>query len=237
MLFRSNSGGDRSNLQKEFLQLQKEVGRTIDGTTFNNKKLFDGSAEAELIFQVGAGTGVTDHIGILSVNMKSAAAGSTTAVSTDNTIGSTSSPTDYTQATNPTALVMQTVIAPPNSGTSPYPATDAAGLAIGDFDSTSSLTDISEMIDRTINVIDLALDQMNNSRATYGAAQNRFEAVISNLQVNAENQSAARGRIMDADFAAETANLSRAQILQQAGNAMVAQANQMPQQVLKLLQG
>jgi flagellin len=65
----------------------------------------------------------------------------------------------------------------------------------------------------------------------------RFQFAISNLQITGENQSAARGRIMDADFAAETANLSRAQILQQAGTAMVAQANQLPQQVLQLLQG
>jgi flagellin len=84
--------------------------------------------------------------------------------------------------------------------------------------------------------IDSALDTLNTERALYGAAQNRFEAVITNLQVAAENQAAARGRIMDADFAAETANLSRAQILQQAGSAMVAQANQLPQQVLQLLQ-
>jgi len=83
--------------------------------------------------------------------------------------------------------------------------------------------------------IDTALDTLNSERALYGAAQNRFEAVIANLQVASENQSAARSRIMDADFAAETANLSRAQILQQAGTAMVAQANQLPQQVLQLL--
>jgi flagellin len=86
-----------------------------------------------------------------------------------------------------------------------------------------------------MNDIDAALTAVNTARSTYGASQNRFEAVISNLQVAAENQTAARSRIMDADFAAETANLSRAQILQQAGNAMVAQANQLPQQVLKLL--
>lgn len=84
--------------------------------------------------------------------------------------------------------------------------------------------------------IDTALDQVNNTRATFGAAQNRFEAVISNLQVAAENTASARSRIMDADFAAETANLSRTQILQQAGTAMVAQANQLPQSVLKLIQ-
>ena len=69
-----------------------------------------------------------------------------------------------------------------------------------------------------------------------GASQNRFDAVISNLMIAVENQTAARSRIMDADFAAETANLSRAQILQQAGTAMISQANQQPQQVLRLLQ-
>jgi flagellin len=84
--------------------------------------------------------------------------------------------------------------------------------------------------------IDAALSTVNSQRALYGAVQNRFEAIISSLQVGAENTAAARSRIMDADFAAETANLSRAQILQQAGTAMVAQANQLPQQVLQLLQ-
>ena len=85
--------------------------------------------------------------------------------------------------------------------------------------------------------IDLALDQLNTERATYGAVQNRMDAIIEVMQVNAENTSAARGRIMDADFARETANLARAQILQQAGSAMLAQANAMPQQVLQLLKG
>ncbi|WP_373805083.1 flagellin domain-containing protein [Delftia acidovorans] len=88
----------------------------------------------------------------------------------------------------------------------------------------------------SMEAIDTALDLVNNTRATFGAAQNRFEAVISNLQVAAENTASARSRIMDADFAAETANLSLTQILQQAGTAMVAQANQLPQSVLKLIQ-
>ncbi|MGL6113000.1 MAG: flagellin [Rubrivivax sp.] len=83
--------------------------------------------------------------------------------------------------------------------------------------------------------IDTKLDAINTSRATYGAAMSRFSMAIQNLQISGENQSAARGRIMDADFAAETANLSRSQILQQAGSAMVAQANQLPNQVLALL--
>ncbi len=99
------------------------------------------------------------------------------------------------------------------------------------IDSTTDATDIASVIED----IDTAIDTVNNERATFGANQSRFEAIISNLQQGVENQSAARSRIMDADFAQETANLSRAQILQQAGTAMVAQANQLPQQVLSLL--
>jgi flagellin len=85
--------------------------------------------------------------------------------------------------------------------------------------------------------IDTLLETVNTERAVYGAAQNRLSATIATLQVAVESQSAARSRIMDADFAAETANLTRAQVLQQAGTAMLAQANQVPNGVLKLLQG
>jgi flagellin len=121
---------------------------------------------------------------------------------------------------------------------------DQVDVTTADLSAGDIAAAVSETIDGTDNTnplaamdaIDLALTEVNSTRATYGAAQNRFEAVIANLQISAENQSAARARIMDADFAAETANLSRAQILQQAGNAMVAQANQLPQQVLQLLQ-
>jgi len=84
--------------------------------------------------------------------------------------------------------------------------------------------------------IDSAVDQINSARATLGAMQSRFENAVNNIDIQSENLSAARGRIVDADFAKETANLSRTQILQQAGTAMVAQANQIPQQVLQLLQ-
>lgn len=83
--------------------------------------------------------------------------------------------------------------------------------------------------------IDKMLDKVNSMRATFGAAQNRFEAVISTLRINAENQTAARSRIMDADFAAETAALTRSQVLQQAGTAMLSQANSIPNNVLSLL--
>lgn len=86
-----------------------------------------------------------------------------------------------------------------------------------------------------IGSIDAKLANINTQRANYGAAASRLSTTISNLQVAVENQSAARGRIVDADFATETANLSRTQILQQAGTAMLAQANSLPQNVLSLL--
>ncbi|MDX1734739.1 MAG: flagellin [Halioglobus sp.] len=87
-----------------------------------------------------------------------------------------------------------------------------------------------------IDLVDSALTTVNSSRATLGAIQNRFESVVTSVQTTAENLSASRSRIRDADFAAETANLTRAQILQQAGTAMLAQANAAPQNVLALLQ-
>ena len=104
------------------------------------------------------------------------------------------------------------------------PITYAQGSAQTNANASAQLTQI-----------DIDLTTINGIRATWGAAQNRFESVISNLRVASENSAAARGRIMDADYAQETANLSRTQILQQAGTAMVAQANQMPQGVLALL--
>jgi len=88
-----------------------------------------------------------------------------------------------------------------------------------------------------ISNIDNALTTINSERTKYGAMQNRFEAVIGNLQIGSENQKAAQSRIMDADFAQETAALTRSQIMQQAGTAMLAQANSAPQSVLALLRG
>jgi flagellin len=115
----------------------------------------------------------------------------------------------------------------------------AITIAVGANVSTAPTTNVSgtdgSFATAAITALDNAIDAINNQRATYGAVQNRFENAISVLQISAENQTAARSRIMDADYAAETAKMSRANILQQAGNAMVAQANQGPQSVLSLL--
>ena len=88
-----------------------------------------------------------------------------------------------------------------------------------------------------IQQADAALAQINGARANLGAVQSRFDNAIANIQINSENITAAKSRITDTDFASETANMTRAQILQQAGNAMLSQANQLPQQVLSLLKG
>jgi flagellin len=100
-----------------------------------------------------------------------------------------------------------------------------------------SVIDISSVsgANTALASVDAALTQINGERAKLGAIQNRFSSTVSNLQTTSENLSASRSRIQDADFAAETAMLSRAQVLQQAGTAMIAQANQLPQQVLQLL--
>lgn len=101
--------------------------------------------------------------------------------------------------------------------------------------SFGALGDLTADASAAITAVDTALDLVTTNRATYGAVQNRFQSVISNLEVARENQAASRGRIMDADFAMETANMTRLQILQQAGTAMLSQANAAPQLVLGLL--
>jgi len=95
--------------------------------------------------------------------------------------------------------------------------------------------DTAANAETAIDTIDTAIDDITNLRATTGAGLSRLEQVVSSLETTSSNLSSARGRIMDADFAKETANLTRSQILQQAGTAMLAQANQLPNNVLSLL--
>ncbi|MDT7514277.1 flagellin [Rhodoferax mekongensis] len=121
-------------------------------------------------------------------------------------------------------------------------ATDTGTTLLAAASNGSSLSTVAALSVSTVTgansalkVVDAALAQISDQRAALGAVQNRFESTVTNLQTSSENLSASRSRIQDADFAAETANLSRSQILQQAGTAMVAQANQLPQGVLALL--
>ena len=208
----TNSDGDRANLNKEFAELQKEIDRTVKNTSFNGKKLF-ATGGTDLEFQVGDKTTANDRITVSSTVLEG------TAISAGSAIDTAS-----------TAITDADVIGTVVGG---WDGTN--GVSIGGTASGGTAIAGTTQIDDAIKVIDRALDVVNDKRATFGAVQNRFENVIANLQVNVENTAASRGRIMDADFAAETANLSRAQILQQAGTAMVSQANQLPQQVLSLL--
>ncbi|NQY25772.1 MAG: flagellar protein FlaB [Piscirickettsiaceae bacterium] len=114
-------------------------------------------------------------------------------------------------------------------------ALNASTVASGSL-AGSNVLDVAGAND-IIRRADSALTSISDLRSTFGAIQNRFESTITNLSTAVENLSAARSRILDADFAAETANLTRAQILQQAGTAMLSQANAVPQNVLSLLQG
>lgn len=190
----TNSSSDRTSLDAEFAQLQSEITRLVDGTTFNGTALFTGSTPFS--FQVGAGT--TPGIDTVSVTRNQLSGGTAVASGSLN-------------ASSATDVVIATV-------------TSNSDIAASDTAARDAIKDI-----------DIALDKINSERANYGAAQNRFQSIISNLQISAENVSAARSRIMDADFAKETAELTRTQILQQAGTAMLAQANQVPQSVLGLL--
>lgn len=208
----TNSAGDRANLQKEFKELQSEIDRTVKNTSFNGKKLF-ATGGADLEFQVGDKTTANDRITVKSSVLQG------TAISAASAIDTTS-----------TAITDADVLATVVGG---WDGTN--GVSIGGTAGTGTAVAGTSEIDNAIQVIDRALDIVNDKRATFGAVQNRFENVIATLQVNVENTAASRGRIMDADFAAETANLSKAQILQQAGTAMVSQANQLPQGVLSLL--
>ena len=187
-----------------------------------------------------AATGVTATSN-LAVMTLTAADGSNISVtanaaaqtSTGFAAGPTTSYGTVTLATNSTTATSIVV-----GGT----ASTTAGFGSGTTASTLTGTSLSNIdistvagANTAIASVDSALSAVSSSRAALGAIQNRFSSTIDNLHTTSENLSASRSRIQDADFAMETANLSRAQVLQQAGTAMIAQANQLPQQVLALL--
>lgn len=116
-------------------------------------------------------------------------------------------------------------------------ATASQLSAVSSIDITTITNGIPSGANDALQIIDSALANLSSSRASLGALQNRFTSVVANLSTTSENLSAARSRILDADFASETANLTRGQILQQAGTAMLAQANSLPNGVLALLRG
>ncbi|PKM00260.1 MAG: flagellin, partial [Gammaproteobacteria bacterium HGW-Gammaproteobacteria-7] len=190
------------------------AGFAINGVNFD--AIAVDAATAELAGQNAAATALVD-----AINAKSSEAGVTAAF--DNTTGEVT-------ITSTTAGEVGDTLDTDLAGAT------AAALTEGDLSFLSDV-DISSFAGAqlALSITDTALTQVNSARADMGAVQNRFSSVIANLQTTSENLSASRSRIRDTDFAAETAELTRTQILQQAGTAMLAQANQLPQNVLSLL--
>jgi len=259
----SNGTQDRKTLNDEYKQLSDEVFRVLNGTTFNGQNLFTGvgqgasagsasdsskvSASLTLTFQVGAnvvdnklndqisislsdlsndGT-IADVIGVSANGL--IGLGDTTEVDTKQTAyTSAKAALDNLFATGST--LSATALA--TSAVKLQKSIDSAKLSL---DKAIAAPSAQSDAQKAIKNLDKAISLVSSKRAEFGAVQNRFTAVINNLQISSENITSSRSRIMDTDYAAETANLTRAQILQQAGTAMLSQANSAPQTVLSLL--
>ncbi|MDP1902186.1 MAG: flagellin [Rubrivivax sp.] len=215
------------------------------GTLESNTYLQTLPAASATAFATGiaAGALTINGVGIVTANGAADAAAAAAALKTSFDAAKLANPTALANVSMTAAGVISTTDATLTiSGTLANVSGLTAGTTASTVTGTNTATGIAGLTVATaadagfaMTAIDSALTAVNGARATLGAVQSRFESAIANIQVMGENLSAARGRIMDADFAAETANMSRANILQQAGTAMVAQANQLPQQVLQLL--
>ncbi|MBL0495905.1 flagellin [Aeromonas caviae] len=237
----SNSKDDRDALQAEYKQLSTEINRIANDTTFGGQKLLAGGYSGT--FQVGADAGQTISFkmetaftlsGIASATKGSATIMPATASSGDDAW--TVTDTDYVASTVSVASVSSTVSGTPG-GVAGIPAASATGAPV----SWSNIDDISGSSGSSAQLAFANLDKMiqvvDSKRAELGAVQNRFDSTIRNQANISENVSAARSRIRDADFATETANMTKQNILQQAASSILSQANQRPQSALSLLQG
>ena len=243
----TNSQSDKTSLDTEFGELTKEVLRVFSSTTFNGLKVIATDAK-DLIFQVGANITADNQITIKTPNlpidsfMYQVIGLDLSTIAENSTAGNaalTAGKNALLLEKNAAEAAFLAVTPAPTSG----PIYDAKEFTAAAYDaaatslSRKSITGTSTEVLAVINKLDSAINKVSNERSVLGASQSRFESAISYLQISTENQTAARSRIMDADFAQETANLSRAQILSQAGSAMLAQANQLPQSVMALLRG
>ena len=209
----SNSASDIDSIQAEVNQRMEEINRVTEQTDFNGIKILDtGASSKDYSFQVGSKDAETISISISSsdnYNLAAAGAGTGTAV---NTKTMTSGDSVNGNARTTEAVGFDVLKGKVTGG--------ASGAASG----STPLADI-----------DAAIKSVDNQRSLLGASQNRFESTITNLNNTVNNLSAARSRIQDSDYATEVSNMSRSQILQQAGSSVLAQANQVPQTMLSLL--
>ena len=214
----TNSSSDKQYLQKEAEALFKEIDRVSSDTTYNNVAYL-GTGAANLNIQVGYNDGNT--IQIQTYNITSANLGTADTAAVAGVDANGDSDFDDPGDTAPVAAA---------TGTKLY---KSGGTAAEGFNATTGYLDIS--LSGSLKVISDAIDQVAGYKAEWGAGQNRLEYTVSNLMNVVEFTSAARSRVQDADFAVEAAKLAKAQVLQQSGAAMLAQANAAPQLALQLL--
>ncbi|MFM4677252.1 MULTISPECIES: flagellin [Aeromonas] len=238
----SNSKDDRDALQAEYKQLSTEINRIANDTTFGGQKLLAGGYSGT--FQVGADAGQT-----ISFKMETAftLSGIASATKGSATImaASTASSGDDAWTVTETGTASTVSVASVSSTVSGVPGGIAAQTAMSAVAATpvswANIDDISGSTGSSAQLAFANLDKMiqvvDSKRAELGAVQNRFDSTIRNQANISENVSAARSRIRDADFATETANMTKQNILQQAASSILAQANQRPQSALSLLQG
>lgn len=202
---------ERGFLTDEIIQLRDEINGVALRTTFNGNSLV-GSASHSLSFQVGASAGDAITIGAFS----------------DVSIDSTNASANLSNGgagTSVFAVLADKIVA----------ADNGSDLSVDPVWTTARNDALVTNFAELSIALDAAINEVSSRRASFGAMQSRLDHNITNLQTQAENMDAARSRIQDTDYAAETANLTRGQILQQAATAMLSQANQMPNVILSLL--
>ncbi|MEC3654354.1 flagellin [Bacillus siamensis] len=228
----TNTDSDRSELQKEMDQLASEVTRISTDTEFNTKKLLDGTAQ-NLTFQIGANEGQTMSLSINKMDSESLKVGTTYTANAD---GSKITDKDGNEAT----LVTDGSKGPngyyDNADKLIYQA-DSALAADSKVTKGIDISSSAKAASSALTTIKTAIDTVSSERAKLGAVQNRLEHTINNLGTSSENLTSAESRIRDVDMASEMMEYTKNNILTQASQAMLAQANQQPQQVLQLLKG
>lgn len=230
----SNSASDIDSIQSEVNQRLAEINRVTKETDFNGIKILDNTASQDFSFQVGSRDGEKIAITMDSSagwNLYSKDSVKAPADATDVQADELALVNGEARKVNADGFDVRAATTAATAGTPGTPAgTDANGDPVAAVPGTPGTPASGPLTD-----IDTAIKAVDSQRSSLGASQNRFESTITNLNNTVSNLTAARSRIQDSDYATEVSNMSRAQILQQAGSSVLAQANQVPQTMLSLL--
>ncbi|MEB5973360.1 flagellin N-terminal helical domain-containing protein [Pantoea dispersa] len=222
----SNSASDLDSIQSEVNQRMEEISRVTKETDFNGIKVLSNATAKDFNFQVGSKDG--EKIGITMNASSGWDLASTTTASGTSTLNTKSTDTANIKVNGENRTVAAEGF-DVQLGKINDDGSNAAGATV------DATTGVITGTTKPLADIDAAIKAVDNQRSLLGASQNRFESTITNLNNTTNNLSAARSRIQDSDYATEVSNMSRAQILQQAGSSVLAQANQVPQTMLSLL--